>query len=374
MRITAIDTQRLRLPLEPPFRAAWDPQPRRTFDATLVRVQTDEGLVGVGSGDTMAGFGEFEHLFIGADPLAIARHVRTLETISFHAGRFWPLELALWDLAGQACGQPVATLLGGAAERVPAYASWGELRSAEQRAEDAQALVEQRFHGVKLRIARGRIDQGLAAVAAVRAAVGDRLAIIVDLNQWWRMPGDIERGLDPAEALSLVERLREHGVLWVEEPLDGDDRAGMRLLRQRTGVRIGGGEMARTFAELRGALEQDALDVYQPDAALTLGISGARTLAELVLRANRWFTPHTWTNGVGLLANLHVCAGVGGGPMIEFPYDPPAWTPQRRDFLLAEPILPDADGMLVVRPAPGLGIALDEEAVAYHALEDAART
>ncbi|MGI8506954.1 MAG: mandelate racemase/muconate lactonizing enzyme family protein [Solirubrobacteraceae bacterium] len=366
MKITAIHTQRLRLPLEPPFFAAWDPVPRRAFEATIVRVQTDAGLVGIGSGDTMSGFDRFAHLFVGRDPRAIATHVRTLETISFHAGRYWPLETALWDLIGRALDQPVAMLLGGFSDRLPAYASWGELRGPEQRAEDAQALVEQGFRAVKVRIARGRIDEGVAVVAAVRAAVGDRLDILVDLNQWWRMAGDIEAGLGPVDARRTIERLREHGVLWVEEPLPGDDREGMRRLRQSTGVRIAGGEMARTFEDLRLALEADALDVYQPDVVLALGMSSVRTFAELALRRNRWFTPHTWTNGIGLLANLHVCAGVGGGPYIEFPYDPPGWTPERRDFMLSEPVMIDRDGMLRVPVAPGLGVELDESAIESH--------
>ena len=86
---------------------------------TIVRVETDEGVVGVGSGDTMDGFEAFEHLFVGQDPLAIARHVRALETIDFHAGRYWPLEVALWDIAGQVAGLPVATLFGGAVGRDP---------------------------------------------------------------------------------------------------------------------------------------------------------------------------------------------------------------------------------------------------------------
>ncbi len=374
MKITAIRTQRLRLALDPPFLAAWDPVPRGTFEATIVRVETDSGLVGIGSGDTMAGFHDFEHLFIGADALAIARHVRTLETISFHAARYWPLEAALWDLAGHAAGQPAAVLLGGSVDRVPAYASWGELRAPEQRAEDAQALVAAGFRAVKLRIARDRIDDGLAVVAAVRAAVGKRLELIVDLNQWWRMPGDIERGLGPVDARRVIEGLRECGVLWVEEPLAGDDRDGMRALRQSTGVRIGGGEMARTFEDLRLVLDDDALDVYQPDVVLALGVSGVRTFAELVLRRNRWFTPHTWTNGIGLLANLHVCAGVGGGPFIEFPYDPPGWTEQRRDFMLTNPVTVQADGTLRVPSAPGLGFELDEEAVAFYCVEEAAGT
>jgi L-alanine-DL-glutamate epimerase-like enolase superfamily enzyme len=118
-------------------------------------------------------------------------------------------------------------------------------------------------------------------------------------------------------------------------------------------------------------LEHDALDVFQPDVVLALGVSGARTLAELALRRNRWFTPHTWTNGIGLLANLHVCAGVGGGPYIEFPYDPPGWTPDRRDFMLAEPVTVGADGVLRIPAAAGLGVALDEEAVSFYAGERA---
>lgn len=371
MRITAIRTQRLRLPLEPPFLAAWDPQPRREFEATIVRVETDAGLVGVGSGDTMAGFAGFEQLFIGQDARAIGSHVRRLETVSFHAGRYWPLEAALWDVFGRAVGEPVAVLLGGAAEGLPAYASWGELRAPEQRAEDAHALVEQGFRAVKVRIARERIEEGVAVVAAVRAAAGERLQIIVDLNQWWRMAGDIQRGLGPVDARRVVERLREYGVLWVEEPLDGHDLAGMRSLRQSTGVRIGGGEMARTFEDLLAVLEADALDVYQPDVMLALGISSARTFAELALRRNRWFTPHTWTNGIGLLANLHLCAGVGGGPYLEFPYDPPGWTPQRRDFMLAEPVAIGPDGILSVPRKAGLGVELDEEAVAFHCVDEA---
>ena len=367
MKITAIELQRLTLPLAPPFHAAWDPDPRTRFDATLVRVHTDEGVTGIASGDTMDGFEAFAHLFVGRDPLALGAHARALETISFHAGRYWPLEAALWDLAGRALGVPVATLLGGAADRLMVYASLGELRTAEQRAEDARSLVADGFRAVKVRIARHRVAEGIAVVAAMRDAVGDALEIMVDLNQWWRMAGDIEPGLAPQAARRIVDALAELGVLWVEEPLAGDDLVGMRMLREATGVRIAGGEMARDFDHLRRALDADALDVFQPDVVLALGISGARTLADLALRRNRWFTPHTWTNGIGLLANLHVCCGVGGGPYLEYPYDPPGWTPERRDFMLAEPVTVDGDGRLAIGQAPGLGIELDEEAVAHYA-------
>jgi L-alanine-DL-glutamate epimerase-like enolase superfamily enzyme len=371
VKITAIRLEHLRLPLHPPFHAAWDPAPRHDFEATIVRVQTDEGLTGIASGDTMAGFEEFAGLFVGRDPLALARHARTLETISFHAGRCWPLEAALWDLAGKALGVPVSLLLGGTCRELPLYASLGELRLPAARAEDAHALVADGFRAVKVRIARDRVAEGVAAVAAMRDAVGDALEILVDLNQGWRMAGDIDPGSGPADARRTIERLREHDVLWVEEPLAASDLAGMRMLRQATGVRIAGGEMALTFEELRLALEHEALDVLQPDVVLALGISGARTLAELALRRNRGFTPHTWTNGIGLLANLHVCCGVGGGPFLEFPYDPPGWTPERRDFMLAAPLRVGADGCLAVPDAPGMGIELDEDAVAHYAVSRA---
>jgi D-galactarolactone cycloisomerase len=371
VKITAIRIQRLRLPLDPPFYAAWDPDPRVEFGATIVRVETDEGLTGIGSGDTMAGFEQFEHLFIGTDPLALGAHARTLETIAFHAGRCWPLEAALWDLAGRALGARVATLLGGATDRIAAYASLGELRSPEQRAEDALRLIEEGFRAVKVRIAGDRLEEGISVVSAIRASAGTRLEIMVDLNQWWRMAGDAGPGLGPADVRDLLERLDELSVLWVEEPLPGADLSGMRLLREASAgsVRIAGGEMARTFEDLHVALELDALDVYQPDVVLALGVSGARTLADLALRRNRWFTPHTWTNGIGLLANLHLCCGVGGGPFIEYPYDPPGWTPERRDFMLAKALTIDDDGCLALPAGPGLGFELDEEAFAFYATE-----
>ena len=88
MKITAIRLDRMRLPPVPPFRAAWDPVPREAFDATLVRVETDEGVTGYRSGDTMAGFAAFEDLFLGRNPARIARHVRSLETIGFHVSRY----------------------------------------------------------------------------------------------------------------------------------------------------------------------------------------------------------------------------------------------------------------------------------------------
>ena len=368
MRITGIRLDRLTVPLDPPFPAAWDPVPRTSFAVTVVRVETDAGVVGVGSGDTMDGFEAYEHLFVGEDPLAIARHVRALETIDFHAGRYWPLEAALWDIAGQVAGLPVATFFGGATDGIPAYASCGMLLPPGERAESALRLREEGFRAMKIRIDPRRVEQGLAAVQATREAVGDTMDLMVDLNQGWRMAGDVSPSIDVRTARSIAVRLAELDVLWLEEPLAGTDLRGLAALRASApGIRIAGGEMTRTFAEELAALDADAFDVYQPDVVLAAGMLRTRTLAELALARNRWFTPHTWTNGIGLLANLHVAAGVGGGPFLEFPYDPPGWTPDRRDAVLAQPVRPGRDGVLRVPDAPGLGIVLDEVAIRRYA-------
>lgn len=364
MKITDIVLDRLRLELDPPFHAAWDPQPRRHFDATIVTVRTDEGLVGVGSGDTMAGFESYRHLFVGTDPLQMMRHVRAVETINFHAGRFWPLEAALWDLFGKVAGLPVATLFGNTLTRLPAYMSTGEVRSPQERAESAVAAREQGFRAMKIRIDRDRLDQGVTSVRLVREVLGDDFTIMVDLNQSWRMAGDVEPSLDSKSVRRVVRRLEELDVCWVEEPLPYADVAGLAQLRASSSTRIAGGEMLPDLDTALRYLSADALDLYQMDVVLSLGMHRARLFAETALQRHRGFTPHTWTNGIGLLANLAVSAGVGGGPWFEFPHDPPGWTPARRDFMLHQPVGIDADGCVTVPDRPGLGIELDPEAIA----------
>jgi L-alanine-DL-glutamate epimerase-like enolase superfamily enzyme len=362
MKITAIRLTRLNLPLDPPFHAAWDPVPRRNFAATLIQVETDSGLIGVGSGDTMDGFEAYEDLFIGTDPLQILNQVRRIETINFHGGRYWPLEAALWDIIGQVAGLPVSVLFGGSRDRLTAYASCGELKPVGARVESALAARDRGFKAMKIRIARDHISEGLAVVRATREAVGPDFDLMVDLNQMWRMSGDIEAALPLASVRRIATELADLGVLWLEEPLPQADVIGARRIRSETGIQVAAGEMVRSMGEMTDLIEADAYDIYQPDVVLAVGMYRARQVAESANLRHRLFTPHTWSNGLGLLANLHVSAGVDGGPYLEFPYDPPGWTPERRDFFM-EPLEINTNGELVVPTTPGLGARIDWTAV-----------
>ena len=364
MSVAAISVEQLLLELDPPFHANWDPQPRRRFPATVVRVTTEDGLTGVGGGDTLNGVEPHVHHLLGSDPLAMERQVQVLESIDFHGPRPWPIEAALWDLVGKLTGQPVATLLGGMTDRLAAYASTGAAKSASEHADVARHVRDRGFGAIKLRVDAHDRGAALTEVAAVREAVGADLEVMVDLNQAWRMAGDTARSIDQAEAQRFADALAELDVYWLEEPLPGRDLAGLARLRAHTPVRIAGGEMSRTMDDVLAALDADAFDVHQPDVVLAGGLWRGRTIGELVTRRGRRYSPHTWTDGLGLLANLHVAAGVGGGPFLEFPYDPHGWTPDRRDFPLAEPVDIDPHGELVVGDAPGLGITLDEDRIA----------
>src|SRR5690606_3992191 len=116
-----------------------------------------------------------------------------------------------------------SVFFGGSTDRLRAYASTGELKPPAARADAVVAARELGFGGVKIRIARERIDEGIATVRAAREAVGDDFALMVDLNQMWRMPGDIEPALPLLQVERLAKELAELGVLWLEEPLPQSD-------------------------------------------------------------------------------------------------------------------------------------------------------
>jgi L-alanine-DL-glutamate epimerase-like enolase superfamily enzyme len=371
MAIVRIEITHHQLPLNPPFPASWDPQPRTQFPVTLIRVFDDSGHVGIGSGDAMYGFTDYQHYFIGQDPLDLERHFAVLSNIDFHAGRPWPMDVALWDLAGKIRDEPVWKMVGGHSNRIRAYASSGVHRSANEMVRLAKHVLERGFPALKVRFGRKNLAEDLAVVVAIRDAVGSSLEIMVDCNQGWRMPWDTRPPWSLEKALEVAEKLEAEQVYWMEEPLHRGDYKGYGELKRHISIRIAGGEMTREPYEFRELLERDCLDVFQPDAVCSLGISGLRKLAYTVNAAGKIFTPHTWGNGIGLMANLHLTAGTVGAPFIEFPYDPPEWNLERRDYPLQRVIDVDEAGWITLGDAPGLGLELNEELLAVTASKQA---
>jgi L-alanine-DL-glutamate epimerase-like enolase superfamily enzyme len=368
--IVSIDITHHQLPLDPPFPASWDPTPRTRFPVTIVRVTDSDGRVGVGSGDAMYGFADYARHFVGLDPLDLSELSARLANVGFHAGRPWPLDVALWDLAGKLHGTPVWRMLGGRSPRVRLYASSAVHRSPADTVAMAERVAAEGFSALKLRFGRPDLADDLAVVRAVRAAVGDQLELMVDCNQGWRMPWDSAAPWDVDRAWSVASQLIDLDVRWMEEPLHRGDYDGLAELRRRvrtTGsMWIAGGEMTREPYEFRELLERDCLDVFQPDVVCTMGFTGLAALAREVVAAGKVFTPHTWGNGIGVLANLHLAAGAAGADgsqWVEWPLDPPEWSLDRRDYPLAAPLQAEA-GWYTMGEAPGLGLELDEAVLA----------
>lgn len=347
--------------LKVPFPPSWDSRPRATFGATIVRVYSHDGAVGVGSGDACHGLEDYADLFLGKAVSDLERHTQILENISFHSGRCWPLDMALWDLEGQRLGQPVYQLLGGRSSKVRAYASSGVHRSSEEMVEVAQHFQALGYPAMKVRLGRARLDDDLEVLRAIRVAVGKDFHLMVDCNQGWRMPWDTAQPWGLERALKLAQRLHEIGVYWMEEPLHRSDLRGMSELRQRSPVRIAGAEMTREVRQLENLIDFECLDFLQADVVLSGGLLGLKRLAHKAEENGMVLTPHTWGNGLGLLANAHLTAGTTNAPFLEFPFDPPEWTCEGRDFMLERSIEVDTEGWIQLSNEPGFGIRLRED-------------
>ena len=366
-RIADVEVRRYAVDLDPPFRAAWDPTPRATVEATLVIVRSEDGVAGYASGDDVPDAALLGRLLVGADPFRTEAVREVFETVDFHGGRPWTVEVAIWDLVGRLVGQPLWRLLGGRSERLLAYASTAEPVAGEERARRVAALRDRGVRAVKLRFHHDDWRRDVEVVEQVRDAVGGDVEIMVDANQGWRMAGDRSARWDVATATQCARALEPLGVYWLEEPLRTDDVEGYALLRRRTSLRIAAGEMVRGLFEARDLILSGGVDVVQPDVVLAGGLGGCRRIAALADLCGRAFSPHTWTNGFGLLANLHLATAVSTCPYLEVPLDPPGWTSARRDWLLGDTRLEIAsDGTVTPPPGPGLGVLPDLDALEAH--------
>ena len=370
MRIVDFEVIRLHGPeLSQPVRPAWAPGSvwsRR--DAVLVKLTTDEGIIGWGQpGYAASALLEswVKPRLLGSDPFLLEQHARTFR----NADGCWGVEIALWDIIGKATGQPLYRLWGAHRDRVPGYASCIELRSGEQRAEDAQARLAEGWRAMKLRLHDWTVGQDIAQVEGVRRAMANDFVVLVDANQA-QQPGTPQPEEGPVwtyeRALQTARELERLGVFWLEEPLDRYDFEGLRRLCQSVDILIAGGENNRGLHELRWLIEQDVYDVIQPEAMVAETMSGLRKIAALGELHRKLVAPHHGGGGLGVVAHLHLACAIPNSTYFEMLHEPPGMSADVFQWYLAEPLRVDAEGMIVAPSGPGLGVEPDADLIARY--------
>ena len=375
MNIERITCRVVDFPLDREFHPAWA-RGRNQPDLlmVLIEVATDEGVTGIAAAHagleaavTIERF--VAPYFIGQDPMYVESLVPILRDTEILGAPVYCMEMALWDIAGKVAGLPVARLWGGYSDRVTAYCATAEVRSPSQRVEDVKRMLDDGYRAVKFRFHLPDPREDLKVVEAVRAAVGDRIEIMVDANQAGVEPGHGgHRAWGFPMALTIARELQGMGVRWLEEPLPRHDYDGLRRLRDKLDtLPIAGGEDNHGLHEFKLLIDRGCYDILQPDALLSEGVGQMRKIAALAEMAGLEVAPHTWGNGIGLLANLHLAAAIPNCPFLEFPDDPPSgFVAAARDQMLLEPLVIDDEGAVRVPDRPGFGVVLDEERIARY--------
>lgn len=335
---------------------------------TLLEVVTDDGLAGWGSvftssALTAAGVQQLHPLWKGESAVEPERVSEKLRQSSFWQGRGGTLEhvisgidIALWDLFGKACGQPVSRLLGGNYRRkIRPYASllFDEPDVLKHR---LQQTVGKGFRAIKLGWRPfGRRDSRFdeLLVRTARDVVGPGVDLLVDAGgseQFW--PHGFKWALRTAQMLAAYD------VGWFEEALPPDDIEGFIRLRNAAPLPITGGEVLTRRQSFLPWIERGALDVVQPDATKCGGLTEARRIAWMAYDHNIGFVSHGWNTAIGLAADLHLAAAIPVAKYVEY-LTPAAYI----DELLSAPFRLDEHGELTVPDTPGLGIEIDRDAL-----------
>jgi L-alanine-DL-glutamate epimerase-like enolase superfamily enzyme len=335
---------------------------------TLIAVYTDEGITGWGSAFTSdllvkGALSVLEPLFLGENALEPERVTEKLHAHTFWMGRggsithaISGIDIALWDILGKATGQPVGRLLGGRyRERVRPYASL-LMQQPAPLADHLLSVKAQGFRAFKIGWGPfGRHSDALdeQIVRAAREAVGSDALLMVDAggsdafwNQGYKW------------AIRAADMLAEYGVHWFEEALRPDHLEDYVLLRQNARLPISGGEVLTRRQSFVPWLERGAFDIVQPDVTKVGGISEERRIAWMAHDHGVKFIPHGWNTALGLAADLHLASASQDTDLVEYLTGSPFI-----DDIVQTPWVMDEEGMLPIPTSPGLGIAIDLDAV-----------
>lgn len=341
-------------------------------DAVLVKVTTDEGIIGWGEAHHGRCPGAIAKLIdttmsdlvLGMDPLdvhGVWAKVYKMQLSSHGMGAaaamaLSGIDIALWDIRGKVSGWPLYRLLGGGDRPIAAYGGGIALgwQAPESLADEALAYVAQGYHALKLRVGDAPVIDA-ARVRAVRKAVGDSVEILVDANTGYTLD-DVRRVMPAYEEL---------GVGWLEEPFPPQDYRNYQIAAGLGRVPLAAGENHFTRFEFTRMIEDRAVTFAQPDLSKAGGISECARIATLCSSWKMNFNPHTSATGINMAATIHLLAAVDNPGYFEGDL---AQHNPFRDKVCGLPYELDDNGCVHPKDGPGLGVEVDEKFIAAHPL------
>jgi L-alanine-DL-glutamate epimerase-like enolase superfamily enzyme len=387
MRIKSVQARWVQIPIEAARQHVSDFGRLRSFDAAILRIETDSGIVGWGEGKNAAGsagqYAALVHLLnhdfgpriIGRDASEITAiweelYNGTRAASAAAAGHAMPdlarrglsvaaisaIDIALWDIRGKALDQPVWALLGGrTAARLPAYASGGWADAGAIGDQLRGYVAQGGFRAVKMRV--GAMDGGAhvsaARVKAARAALGPAVEIAVDAHGTYTV----------GEAKRFAHLVADCDLAWFEEPVSGDDKPGLAEFRASTHIPVAVGESEATRFAFRDLCTLRAADILQPDPAFCGGITEAMRIAALAAAFNLRLAPHLWAGAPCFFAGLQVVAACPAAFTVEFALGA---NPMIHDLSVG-PVAVE-DGTIAIPEAPGIGLEMNEAVLARYAV------
>ena len=339
-------------------------------DAVLVKVTTAGGLTGWGEshhGRAHTAIAKLiettlRQLVLGmdaADAVGVWAKIYKMQLGSHGMGAgtclaMSGIDLALWDIRGQATGMPLCRLLGGTRKAIPAYAGGVSLGYQEpaKLVDEARKSIEAGFKAIKLRVGDSPA-RDIERIRAVRKAFGDELVILTDANT----------GYSVADARAAMPAMDELRVGWLEEPFPAHDYRSYRMAAGFGRTPLAAGENHFTRFEFNRVLEDGSISILQPDLSKTGGITEALRIAAMASAYKLPIHPHSSMTGLNHAASIHFLAAIDNGGYFEGDV---SRANKFRDELCSKPYEVDRDGNVWPLEKPGLGLEVNEEFLLKH--------
>jgi len=361
MKITHVSAQVYRWPRPRPIRNGKYIYAEGGLE--VVRVETDEGLTGIGLGGgglsaavNVAMVEAFRPLLMGEDPLDVERlwdrmwKPKLVGRRGISTRVISAIDIALWDLRGKIAGLPLYKLLGAYRRRVPVYIAGGYYEEGKTLDDLAQEMVDNVEFGaraVKMKIGGASIAEDVERVRVVRQAVGPGVQVMVDANNAYRY----------YEAIEVARKIEPYDIAWFEEPVAPDDYRGHAQVAAATSIPVASGENEYTRYGFRDLVEQRAAAILNADAQILGGVTEFMKVAALAQAYDLPIAPHGNQE-----VHVHLVAAIPNGLIVEFyrGTTDPMWGRTFREHLTLK------EGCLEAPDRPGLGIDLNDEALAPH--------